>query len=75
METYEKHEFPAGMLTPKANPDPFGIDLVRQLAEDTPPPEGTNWGGLSRVMAINERIEQRKALAEHWKAENPVGPT
>jgi hypothetical protein len=26
-------------------------------------------------MAINERIEQRKALAEQWKAENPVGPT
>ena len=73
MRTYERHEFPAKLLAPSKAPEGFDIAQVRALAE-AQEPTGTDWSGLSRMVAINERIEQRKALAEGWEAENPPPP-
>jgi len=72
METYERHEYwvkPAPVLA-SAEKHPDSAPLAADTPTDSLPAPDYTAGSF--YVAVNMRVEVRKAVAETWDAEHPL---
>jgi hypothetical protein len=76
MEGYEKHEWPAYLLPKKImggrSLDVEEPDLLRANTTSEPAPGVPDYSIRSRAVAVVKNVDEIRAKAEDWEADNPT---